>query len=220
MTKTGLLAGAAAALLLMATGAQAQTFTAGPNGNNIAPFGSPDTQTYGEVFTSPVTGTLDSFTLYLNGAIGGDLFGGVGAWNGTSAFNYNFGESADLYDSAAVAGDHSGAYTFNPNIAVTAGSNYVVFLSVFGQDHSNQFTTTMPLANSGGVFDYFVWNNDCSGFCNGSPTSTQWNYFFNAGSAQTDLTFSVPEPTTWALMLMGFGGLGAALRGRRRAALA
>ena len=27
----------------------------------------------------------------------------------------------------------------------------------------------------------------------------------------------VPEPATWALMLAGFAGLGAALRGRRKA---
>jgi hypothetical protein len=30
----------------------------------------------------------------------------------------------------------------------------------------------------------------------------------------------VPEPSTWAIMLMGFGGLGAALRSRRRTAAA
>ncbi|WP_205854068.1 PEPxxWA-CTERM sorting domain-containing protein [Phenylobacterium kunshanense] len=40
-----------------------------------------------------------------------------------------------------------------------------------------------------------------------------------------DLTYTtgvaaVPEPTTWALMILGFGGAGAALRTRRRAALA
>jgi hypothetical protein len=29
----------------------------------------------------------------------------------------------------------------------------------------------------------------------------------------------VPEPATWAIMLMGFGGMGAALRSRRKAAL-
>lgn len=31
---------------------------------------------------------------------------------------------------------------------------------------------------------------------------------------------AVPEPATWALMLVGFGGIGAALRSRRRAATA
>jgi hypothetical protein len=30
----------------------------------------------------------------------------------------------------------------------------------------------------------------------------------------------VPEPATWALMLLGFGGIGMALRRRRKPALA
>ena len=33
-------------------------------------------------------------------------------------------------------------------------------------------------------------------------------------------TLAVPEPASWALMIMGFGGVGAALRSRRRPALA
>ena len=36
----------------------------------------------------------------------------------------------------------------------------------------------------------------------------------------TSSTGGVPEPATWALMLLGFGGLGTALRSRRRATLA
>ena len=31
---------------------------------------------------------------------------------------------------------------------------------------------------------------------------------------------AVPEPTTWALMILGFGGVGAAIRRRARIALA
>jgi hypothetical protein len=34
------------------------------------------------------------------------------------------------------------------------------------------------------------------------------------------ISISVPEPTTWALMLIGFAGLGAALRARRRLSVA
>jgi len=36
----------------------------------------------------------------------------------------------------------------------------------------------------------------------------------------TGVTAAVPEPTTWALMILGFGAAGAALRSRRRTALA
>jgi hypothetical protein len=35
-----------------------------------------------------------------------------------------------------------------------------------------------------------------------------------------DVTGGVPEPGTWALMILGFGGAGASLRMRRRTALA
>lgn len=34
------------------------------------------------------------------------------------------------------------------------------------------------------------------------------------------LSAAVPEPASWALMIVGFGGIGAALRGRRRTAVA
>jgi len=46
---------------------------------------------------------------------------------------------------------------------------------------------------------------------------------FNTGQGAelrffSDPTFTVPEPATWAMMLMGFFGLGAAIRGRRTVA--
>ena len=40
-------------------------------------------------------------------------------------------------------------------------------------------------------------------------------YASNTGAAGSWTISSVPEPMTWAMMLAGFGGLGAALRGRR-----
>lgn len=43
------------------------------------------------------------------------------------------------------------------------------------------------------------------------------DYIMNIGNVAYE-TNAVPEPGTWALMLVGFGGLGAALRARRRQA--
>ena len=44
----------------------------------------------------------------------------------------------------------------------------------------------------------------------------------NGGTESGNVTFrlAVPEPSTWALMLLGFGGIGFALRRRRRPVLA
>jgi hypothetical protein len=47
--------------------------------------------------------------------------------------------------------------------------------------------------------------------------------FSTQGTNVTSMSFSaqaVPEPATWALMLLGFGGIGMAMRRRRRPALA
>src|SRR5207253_2572452 len=44
----------------------------------------------------------------------------------------------------------------------------------------------------------------------------------NGGAEAGSVTFrlAVPEPSTWAMMLLGFGGIGFAMRRRRRPALA
>lgn len=64
-----------------------------------------------------------------------------------------------------------------------------------------------------------------------SPSSSAFSQITSAGgfwnARSSTLTVSdvpvagvVPEPATWAMMLLGFSGLGAALRSRRRTALA
>jgi hypothetical protein len=60
-------------------------------------------------------------------------------------------------------------------------------------------------------------------FYDGALTPGDAAYLWNNGSLRTTAELlgqqgAVPEPATWALMLLGFGGLGAQLRRRRTAA--
>ncbi len=209
----------AAALIFVAPAAQAITISTGTTTtSNIFDFGFPDTLTYGQVFTAPVTGTLDSFTLYLNDAIGGSLFGGVGAWNGTQSYGEGFGISALLYTSPTVATSAGfTSYTFSPAISVTSGQRYVAFLSAFGTDAST--TTTMPLADDDSQvgIEYFVWNNSSG------PDNPSWNYYFDAGDALFKAEFSstvspVPVPAALPLLVTGIAGIGGLAARRKRAA--
>jgi hypothetical protein len=60
-------------LTLVGGAAQAATTISNSDGDiSLFPFGSPDSQTYGEVFTAPVSGTLTSFSLSLDGVPGSD----------------------------------------------------------------------------------------------------------------------------------------------------
>lgn len=214
------LAAATAAIALSPAAASANTVTLsnGPSSGSVSSFGVPDSQTYGEVFTAPITGKLTSFTLSLDGAVG-SLYGGVGTWNGPATYATNFGSPTNLYQSASVASTGAGSFTFSPNVNVVAGQQYVAYLSVFGDPNAND-ATSMPTSNVlvPGL-DYFVWNNSTA-----PQNNPSWNYFFNVGGsgALFSATFAaVPEPATWALMLGGVFGAGAMLRlSRRRERLA
>ena len=69
-------------------------------------------------------------------------------------------------------------------------------------------TTAFSVTNGGaaGTFAYTLNYNECCG----APAVLQWQY---ANGSQIS---SVPEPSTWAMMLLGFAGLGFAFRQSRR----
>ncbi len=66
-------------------------------------------------------------------------------------------------------------------------------------DLTSGSVSTIDVSSGGDDFEITRINDDTSG-----P---------NGGS---QLTLGVPEPATWAMMLLGFGGMGAILRNRRR----
>jgi hypothetical protein len=199
----------AGAIVLAAQAGLAATLSNNPTGGNVSTFGWPDSQTYGQVFVAPVTGTLDSFTMHLGSSVG-DIVGAVGTWNGPASHGFGFGSDTTLYQSAATA-SVGGANTFTPGISVTAGNIYVAFLTVFGLNNTGQ-RTFMPLGDGLAGGGYFVWNNADSPFGDGS-----WNYFFQAGSALFSANFTpsqVPLPAGIVLLIGALGGL--ALVARRR----
>ena len=49
------------------------------------------------------------------------------------------------------------------------------------------------------------------------PSGPSLNHMGGAPVLQQPLTPAVPEPGVWVMLLVGFGGLGASLRTRRRA---
>ena len=168
-----------------------------PDGQRASPFGTPNTTTYGEIFTAPITGELISFTLHLNGTVG-NLIGGVGVWNGG-------GVSSVIYTSPQTASATTN--TFAPNISVVSGVEYVAFLSVDGVSGASG-TTTMPTAGNGVVgIDGFAFNNTSAGSTYANNT---WDGNFPAANALFSATFttSVPEPSTWAMLLLGFAAIG------------
>jgi hypothetical protein len=143
-----------------------------------------------------VTGTAGSGTFSVD-------FNTVGGTYALSAFNYSLGSTTFT--------------TANTSLQQTGGSNFVI------GGNTNGATIVSSL---GGADDFvFDWGPGPV-----FPPST-FTYYIAGGIlpeqrtsntlafAQTP-TSPVPEPTTWAMMLLGFGAIGFAMRRRRFAALA
>lgn len=162
--------------------------------------------------------------------------GGIAAALGSVAFAAN----ATVYDFSYVDGaDHvTGTFTTNASNTVVSGS------AAFTTTALGDFTA--PLAPGSGSDGSFIWDNkfpvDNPGLLF-EIASTEINIFTNPGvfagvGVTSDVNFyagpiasgsypiddpcgiltiaAAPEPAAWALMLIGIGGLGAALRSTRR----
>jgi hypothetical protein len=180
-----------------------------PSGSSIGSFGRPDTTTYGEVFTAPTTAELTSFSLFLNSTAVGNIIGGIGVWNGS-------GVSSVLYTSSLVASALTN--TFSPDVAVVAGQEYVAFLSVNGVAGPTAGTTMPGGTHVAGLNGFTFNNSEC---CGGSGTYANQSWS-GTGVFSLDAEFSatfspaVPEPSTWAMMILGFAGIGFLAYRRRK----
>lgn len=115
-----------------------------------------------------------------------------------------FGSGSDISDSAGTGfGDFVQAVGSFPLAGAFTTTGGAALGSVFQVGSSD--TVTAPA----GAGRLYFGLPDASGF-NG-PSGF---YADNAGSFAVSVS-AVPEPATWAMMLIGFGGLGAALRRSR-----
>lgn len=119
-----------------------------------------------------------------------------------------------------------GAITFNKAIGVNEGATSATFNNHVEAVNftANGFSLVVPLADFGAPvsadpdqFGFSVWSKTNGLDVTGNPFG---NNAKNADFAPNNSVAGVPEPTAWALMILGFGFAGATLRGRRQRALA
>lgn len=154
----------------------------------------------------PATGTTNVFfdTVTSNGIAA------------TDAFTLNFGPYtftlADNIDALGQAGIQYNNGQFNGFVFVTD----FLFNGSWYQFRANGPSITVKLLDN--VSNQY----DPHGYPVG--TTSYINARFTTGNANlspvVDVPGAVPEPATWALMLLGFGGIGFAMRRKRTAALA
>jgi len=140
----------------------------------------------------------------------GDLGTSFFSGNGAAGITFTFNESVlgELpTDAGIIWTDGDGpnrtfeAFDQNGNLIETIIDSSQLFFSTGGDGdfHNYRF---FGATNAGGISSIFIAND-------------------GGGIEVDDLQFgalnsAVPEPTVWAMMLVGFGGLGAAMRGSRR----
>ena len=130
------------------------------------------------------------------------------------------GAAAQVFIDSFTAGGFSSFPTdaaawssvFNNSFTVTGGAiTGATFHSSRNNNGFDQLFINIPIGYANGNTNYVstgvdnaisIWNN---------------NGFSGVTFATLD-TSAVPEPATWAMMLVGFGGMGAALRSRRKVA--
>lgn len=126
-----------------------------------------------------------------NFAIFGEGFPSGGSANSDPVYTLTL----NFADGAAISGNYVGStFTFTPGSAVTVG-NTTYSMNGFGWDRSRADNVSAFQAVSGG-----------------DPADYTGQFSYNAVTAIA----AVPEPATWAMLLLGFGVLGGALRTRTR----
>ena len=178
--------------------------------SGIRPWSPDGSQTYGQIITPQLNGSLTDFTFYINPDYSSpdiqyqarvyqwDYTGGPGVWGPTGPSLFNSG----TLSFAGNPGDFSEVNIQTGGVPVDAGIPYVLFFSTVGE------VNPLPNATSWGfifadVYDGgdFVFSNDASSY------TTPWDSFFGTG---TELAFKanilpVPGPIPLIGVASAFG---------------
>jgi hypothetical protein len=185
------------------------------NGSDPSPFGNPNTATYGQTFVLPTgDSVLNSWTFTLIDTTQPfPMEFGVAAWNnGASEMS-----GSPIFLSGPVNTTAGTAnYTFTPDATLTAGQEYVAFLTVSNTPGTG--AAVMPGNSTNPYADgNFVFLNN--GYDSSQWTTETWSNFdgidaqFTADFAPSTVS-PVPEPGSLALFGTGAIGLLGVIRRR------
>lgn len=222
---------ATAAVITFGTGSAhaAEVVSNSNSGSNVGPLcgwpyqgGGCQTVFIGESFAAPTTGSLTNLQFNL---LGGSTLTSVQAilYALDGPLTTTFTPGAEIWRSDAVAGA-SGLLDFNPTgVNLTAGKNYVAFLSTYYTTGSGQANVSSCNPFGGGACAVSNANPGLGRAITGRALGANLDEltFSQVVNGSQDLTFSatiaaVPEPSTWAMMLFGFGAVGGAMRSAKR----
>lgn len=202
----------AAATLSGAAQADSVYSNADDGTHGIDAMGAPDTTSYGQFFTAP-GGILQAFSFQAWSGFSGNVALVIANWDGSKAVG------PALYTSAPI--NYGGGSQFlgasGINLALNAGSDYIAYLTVAGVTSPFSDVTIAGSETDTGLGGGFRFLN--SALADPLTMNESWNSWSAPHMAYT-ATFAaaVPEPGTYAMLLVGMGMVGVMARRRKNQA--